>query len=184
MVRLGTRTTKRGITYAVSLGFRLSCWILAFFLVWGLALNVREGVPLSSMIHMVFLALFVLMGALFRDTWTFDVHARTIYSFYGFACIGKKEQFSFSEVERLELNHFVRGSINKDAKPTKRRLKAMVVFSLRLKDDSVRDIEIIPEKTSGGRTEASISAICAVTGLSLFVDRPRDLDLQVGLRDF
>lgn len=183
MVRLSTRTSKRGIIYAVSLGFRLSCWVLTLFLFWGLALNVSEGVSLTSMIHIVFLFLFALMGALFRDTWVFDVQTRTIYSFYGFGWIGKKEQFAFSEVNRLEVSHFVRGSINKDAKPTKRRLKAMVVFSLRLQDDGVRDIEIIPEKTSGGRTEAAVAAISAVTALSLFVDRPRDFDVQVGLRD-
>jgi hypothetical protein len=86
-------------------------------------------------------------------------------------------------VERLELTHFVRGSSDKNAKPTKRRLRAMMVLSLRLKDDQVKTIEVIAEKTSGGRTESSLQAIAAVTGLPMYVDRPRDLDLDVSYKD-
>jgi len=183
MVRHATKKTKEGISYTVSLTFTLSCWTFALFLLWGLAINAGEGVALVSMWHLILLFLFSLAGALFRDSWVFDTEKGEVRSFYGVGPFGKRETIPFSEVSHLSLEHFVRGSTDKDAKTTKRRFKAMVVFTLSLKDESARDIEIIPEKTSGGRTEAAIQAISAVSGLSLYVDRPRDMDLHVGLRD-
>jgi hypothetical protein len=183
MVRHATKKTKIGISYSVSLSFTLSCWILTLFLLWGLVINTGEGVSLFSMWHLVLLLLFSLAGALFRDSWVFNTEKGEVRSFYGIGPVGKWEIIPFSEVSHLSLEHFVRGSTNKDAKPTKRRFKAMVVCTICLKDESSRDIEIIPESTSGGRTEAAIQAIAAVSGLSLYVDRPRDLDLQVGLSD-
>lgn len=183
MVRHATKKTKEGIAYTVSLTFTLSCWAFTLFLFWGLAINAGEGVSLLSMWHLILLFLFSLSGALFRDSWAFDTERGEVRSFYGVGPFGKSEVIQFSEVSHLCLEHFVRGSTDKDAKPTKRRFKAMVVFTLVLKDESTRDIEIIPENTSGGRTEAAIQAISAVSGLSLYVDRPRDMDLQVGLRD-
>jgi predicted transcriptional regulator len=59
----------------------------------------------------------------------------------------------------------------------------MLVLSLKLKDDQVRTIEIIAEKTSGGRTESALQALAAVSGLPMYVDRPRDLDLKVSYKD-
>lgn len=183
MVRHATKKTKEGISYTVSLSFTLSSWAFTLFLLWGLVVNTSEGVWLLSMWHLILLFLFSLTGALFRDSWTFDRKKREVRSFYGVGPFGKRETIPFSEISHLRLEHFVRGSTDKDAKPTKRRFKAMMVFSLILHDESSRDIEIIPEKTSGGRTEAAIQAIAAVSGLPLHVDRPRDLDLHVGLRD-
>lgn len=183
MVRHATSKTKKGISYSVSLTFTLACWALTLFLLWGLVLNAKEGVPLVSMWHLILLFLFSLLGSIFRDSWVFDIEARQVRSFYGFGPVGKRETIPFSEVSHLSLEHFVRGSTDKDAKPTKRRFKAMMVFSLNLKDESVRNIEIIPEKTSGGRTESAIQTISVITGLSMSIDRPRDMDLEVGLRD-
>ncbi len=182
MVRHATRKTREGISYSVSLGFSLSCWAFALFLLWGLVINVADGVSLLSMWHLILLFLFSLTGALFRDSWTFDSEKGEVRSFYGVGPFGKSETIPFCEIANLRLEHFVRGSSDKDAKPTK-RFKAMMVFSLSLKDESSRDIEIIPERASGGRTEAAIQAISAVSGLALYVDRPRDMDLHVGLRD-
>ncbi len=182
-MRHSVKKFRDGISYTVSLVFTLACWALTLFLFWGLFLSVGEGIPLSSMWHLVLLALFSLLGAIFRDSWFFDVEAGQVRSFYGFGPFGKSEVFTFSEVSHLSLEHFVRGSTDKDVKPTKRRFKAMIVFSLCLKDDSTRVIEIIAEKSSGGRTESAIRAIAAVTALPFSVDRPRDMDLDVGLRD-
>ena len=183
MVRHATKKTKDGISYSVSLVFTLSCWIFALFLLWGLLLNVGEGVPLLSMWHLILLFLFSLIGAFFRDSWVFDTKKSEVRSFYGVGPFGKSETFPFREVSHLSLVHFVRGSTDKDAKPTKRRFKAMIVFSLYLKDEGSRDIEIIPEKTSGGRTESAFQAIAAVSGLPIYVDRPRDMEMHVGLRE-
>jgi predicted transcriptional regulator len=60
----------------------------------------------------------------------------------------------------------------------------MIVLSLRFDEDTVKDLEIIQEKSSGGRTERAAQALSAATGLALFVDRPRDLDINVGLQKF
>jgi predicted transcriptional regulator len=133
--------------------------------------------------HLMAMAFFALIGALYRDSWYFDTNRRVVTSFYGFGLFGVKHTYSFDTIEKIELTHFVRGSVDKDAKPTKRRLKAMVVLSIRLDEDTVKDLEIIAEKSSGGRTESSAQAISAATGLGLFVDRPRDLDINVGLKD-
>lgn len=182
-MRHTTKKTKDGISYTVSLVFTLACWALTLFLLWGLTLSVGEGVSLLSMWHLILLFLFSLMGAIFRDSWVFDVEARQVRSFYGFGPFGKSEVIAFSEVSHLSLEHFVRGAADKEAKPTKRRFKAMMVFSLCLKDESSRTIEILTEKSSGGRTESALQAISAVSGLPLSVDRPRDMDLEVGLRE-
>lgn len=181
MVRHTTKKTREGISYSESWFFTLSCWVFALFLLWGLVINVREGVPLLSMAHLIFLFFFALLGAIFRDSWTFDVENKQVRSFYGFGPFGKQESFSFDEVSHLNLEHFVRGTPDKDAKPTRRRFRAMIIFSLALQDESMRDIEIIAEKSSAGRTEAALQAIATVTGIPFSIDRPRDMDLEVEL---
>jgi hypothetical protein len=167
----------------VTRSFHIICALFALFLFWGLALNASEGVPILSMIHIVLLFLLSLAGAVYRDSWDFDTEMNTVTSTYGFAWMCKREQYAFDEVERLELTHFVRGRRENDAKPTKRKFRAMIVFSLRLTDDQLKTIEIIAEKTSGGRTESAMQAIGAVSGLPLYVDRPRDMDLNVSYKD-
>ncbi|NLE14390.1 MAG: hypothetical protein GX626_00790 [Spirochaetales bacterium] len=183
MVRHTTYTKHDGIVYGITRTFHILCLVFTLFLIWGLSVNMAEGVRLVTMPHIPVLIVLSLAGTLYRDSWYFNTQDKTVTSIYGFAWICKRETFSFSEVERLELTHFVRGSSDKHAKPTKRRLRAMIVLSLRLKDDQVKTIEVIAEKTSGGRTESSLQAIAAVTGLPMYVDRPRDLDLAVTYKD-
>ncbi|WP_320129467.1 hypothetical protein [uncultured Sphaerochaeta sp.] len=184
MIRHTTGKQKKGIIFRIAPSFTIICGLFTLYIIWGLSYSLQDGIPLNSMWHLVVMALLAALGALYRDSWSFDSEQKTISSFYGFGFIGKKAEYSFDEIERIELTHFVRGSVDKDAKPTKRRLKAMVVLSLRFENDSVKDLEIIQEKSSGGRTEAAAQALSAATGLGLYVDRPRDLDLKVGLRDF
>ena len=183
MVRHTTYRKHDGIVYGITRTFHILCLVFTLFLIWGLSVNIAEGVRLITMPHIPVLILLSLAGTLYRDSWYFNTQDNTVTSIYGFAWICKRETFSFSEVARLELTHFVRGSSDKNAKPTKRRLRAMMVLSLRLKDDQVKTIEVIAEKTSGGRTESSLQAIAAVTGLPMYVDRPRDLDLAVTYKD-
>ncbi len=183
MVRHTTYIKPNGIHYRVTNMFHSICGFFSLFLIWGLVLNFSEGVSLLSMIHILILLLLTLAGTFYRDTWIFNTQDKSITSIYGFGPVCRREQFSFSEVYRLELTHFVRGSTSKDAKPTKRRFRAMIVFSLSLGEEDKRDIEIIAEKTSGGRTESAVQAISAVTGLPLFVDRPRDFDLNISYKD-
>ncbi|ADY14023.1 hypothetical protein [Sphaerochaeta globosa] len=183
MIRHSTFIKHDGIAYGINHFFHILCALFSLFLIWGLSENLSDGVPLGTMPHIPVLLLLSLAGSVYRDTWYFNTQSNTITSVYGFAWICKRETFSFSDVEQLEITHFVRGSSDKEAKPTRRRLKAMLVFSLKLKDDQIRSIEIMPEKTSGGRTESAMQAIGAVTGLPLYMDRPRDLDLNVSYKD-
>jgi hypothetical protein len=174
---------RNGISYTIGPFFSVFCGLFFLYLCWGLSYSVQDGIPLSSMWHLVLLAFLSLLGALYRDSWYFDTERRTVTSFFGFAFLGKRCEYRFDEIERIELTHFVRGSLDKDAKPTKRRLKAMVILSLRLDEETVKDLEIIPEKSSGGRTESAAQALSAVTGLGLFVDRPIDRDLVTRMKD-
>lgn len=183
MVQHTTYKRRNGIDYAISHGFHAVCLVFSLFLIWGIGLNLSEGVALTSMVHIVIFLLFTLFGAGYRDTWRFDVKEQKIYSFFGFAWWGKQETYHFSEVIQLQITHFVKGNTNKDTKPTKRRYRAMVVFSLVLTGERSRDLQIIPEKTSAGRTEAALQAIAAVTELPMFVDRSRDMDMNVSYKD-
>ncbi|MGE4454998.1 MAG: hypothetical protein AB7D92_10740 [Sphaerochaeta sp.] len=183
MVRHTTYIKPFGIIYSVTHTFHLVSGMFSVFLLWGLSLNVSEGVSLLSMWHIVLILILTLAGTFYRDSWIFNTNEKKITSHYGFGPFCKKEEISFSQVQQLELTHFVKGTTDKDAKPNKRRFRAMIVFSLNLGEDDKRDIEIIAEKTSAGRTESAIQAISAVTGLSLFVDRPRDLDLNVSYKE-
>lgn len=192
MIKLSLyKTRKGGVVYAPGILFRvISC---AFFCVvlFGIVLNMADGLPWHTMIVPVLLALLSFCAASYRESWNFDPANHCVTSVFGIAFFVRKETIPFADILQLELNHFVRGSLpgyedgqtSKVLKPNKRRNKAMVVFSLHLKDDNMKDIEIIPEKTSQGRTEHAAQVIAAVSGLALVVDRPRDLDMHVGLRD-
>lgn len=183
MVRHATYLKTNGISYAVTRLFHFTSALFTLFLVWGLWVNLGEGVRLITMPHIPLLLLLSLAAATYRDTWVFDTYTQTVTSIYGFGPFCKRETHSFDEVERLEITHFVRGSNDKDAKTNKRRLRAMLVFSVRLTDDRTRTIEIIAEKTSQGRTESAMQAIASVSGLPLYVDRPRDMDLNISYKD-
>jgi hypothetical protein len=185
MIRLRTKRTKYGILYHVGIGFRLFCGAVLAFLLWGIILYLSEGESLSTMVLPLVLALLSLIGLLYRETWSFDPGAQVVIAFFGFGPFVSRHAYPYGEVECLELTHFVRGSMDKDAVPSrKKRKQAMVVFSLALtKDDERKTIEIIPERTSEGKTEQAAQYISAVSDLPLVMDRERDLDLHVSLRD-
>lgn len=186
------RTRKGGVVYAPGIFFRIISLLFFCVVLLGIILNVIDGLPWYTMMIPILLAVLSFSATTYRESWSFDPEARVVTSVFGVACFVRKEVIPFSSIARLELNHFLRGSTpgNEDGptskvlKPNKRRNKSMIVFSIHLKDDSMRDIEIIPEKTSQGRTEHAAQAIAAVSGLALVVDRPRDLDTNVNLRNF
>ncbi len=59
----------------------------------------------------------------------------------------------------------------------------MTVFSIRLIDDSVRQIEIIPERVSHGRTHNIAYVIAHAMGLPFKADREYDTINPVELSD-
>lgn len=184
MLRHTTYIKPDGIAYQITYLFHALCALFSLFLAWGMLSTLSEGVKLSSMPHIPLLLLLSIAATLYRDTWYFNTNDNTVTSIYGFAWFCKRETIPFSEIARLELTHFVKGSKDPDAKPSKRRMRTMVVFSLKLKDEEARTLEIIAEKTSAGRIEGSFQRIAAVTGLPVFVDRERDMDLNVSYREF
>ncbi|MFA6688943.1 MAG: hypothetical protein WCS18_05635 [Sphaerochaetaceae bacterium] len=191
MIRLTIFKKRDGrIVYAPDMMFRILSALFFIAVVGGIVINVAEHVSGKALIIPSLLAILSLCAVCYRESWTFDPVGRTVRSVFGIAWFVRTETIPYASIARLELNHFVRGSVpdyedaaSKVLKPNKRRNKAMVVFSLHLTDDSMRDIEIIPEKTSQGRTESAAQAIAAISGLPLSSDRPRDMDLNVGIRD-
>lgn len=98
-----------GPVYRLSRFFSISCLCFSLFLLWGLSFSLAEGVPLTSMIHIVLLLLASLAAAIYRDSWVFDTREGTITSWWGFGPFVKRSSYRFDEVERLELTHFVKG---------------------------------------------------------------------------
>ncbi len=173
-----------GPVYRLSRLFSAFCLCFSLFLLWGLAFSLKEGVPLSSMIHIVLLLLLSLAGSIYRDSWVFDTGEGTIVSWWGFGPFVKRASFRFDEVERLELTHFIKGASSIDSPLRGRRWgRAMVVFSIQLIEGGERSIQIIGERRSAGRVEEAARRIGAATGLSLYIDRPRDMESDLGLHD-
>ena len=176
--------TKTGPRYRVARLFSLLCLLFSLFLLWGLASTLREGVRLASMPHIPVLLLVSLAGALYRDSWSFGVEEETITSLWGFGPCVKRRSYPFDAVQRLELTHFVKGSSSDGTRQLRRRrAAAMVVFSLKLTAGEERTIQIMGERHSAGRLEAAARAIGAATGLSLYIDRPRDMESDLTLHD-
>lgn len=171
------------IVYTLKRYIRGVFLLITLFLSWGLILNIKEGVSIRSMIHIIVLLVFTIIGVLYRDGWSFDVADRTITSWWGIGPWVKRESFSFDEVVRLDLSHFIRGS-NQDGKILpKRRQKAMVVFSIILTEERQKTVQVIPERSSSGRIEAAFDRIAIFTELPAKIDRPRDVDLPLRMKD-
>lgn len=185
MIRLNTQKTKGGIAYRVSYGFRIFCGFVLAFLLWGIILYLSEGERLSSMVLPLILAILCLVGLSYRETWIFDNGKGQVTSLFGFGPFVKRTIYPYEDILHLELRHFVRGTMDEKAVPSrKQRKRAMIVFSLVLaKDEERKTIEVIAERVSEGRSERAAQAISAVSGLGLVVDRPRDMDLKTDLKD-
>ena len=121
------------------------------------------------------MAFLSLLGLTYRETWLFLPQEEKVVSLFGFGPLVKKEVFAYQNIERLEITHFVKDTEDPKAIPGRRKQKPMVVFSLHLVGDAVKTIEVIPEHTSLGKTEAAAQRIAAESGLGLYVDRPRDM---------
>lgn len=175
---------KSGPTYRISRLFSLLCLLFSLFLVWGLATSYREGVGLRSMIHIVVLLAISIGGALYRDSWHFDLPLSQITAVWGFGPFVKRNHFRFDEVERLSLTHVDRsGSPTIPRLARRRRPSAMVIFSLAMLDGTERTIQVMGERRSAGRVEEAARMIGAATGLSLYIDRGRDMETDLSLHD-
>jgi len=175
------------MTYAVSDGYRILYALFCVFLIMGFALVVTEEGLTGSLVVPAFLFIISLIGLCYRECWAFDIEKKEVRYHIGCAVFLKKETIPFDRIGCLEITHFVRGHLDTPEKATsaipRGRNKAMVVFSLRLVDDVKRDIEIIPEKTSGGRTENAARALAIALDIAFKADRESNMVQKMSIRD-
>jgi hypothetical protein len=175
------------VTYAIQYGYRLLYAIFCLLMIAGFIVTLADEEFSGSLLIPALLFLLGLIGVGYRECWIFDPDSKEVRSILGWAFLVKREIISFSSIEKLEISHFIRGymettSQGKAVRPRGRN-KAMVVFSLLLKDSSRRDIEIIPERVSGGKTENAAQAIAIKVGLNYSADRGPDHIQQMSIRD-
>ena len=172
------------ISYAIQNLYRLVYAVFCIAIGGGLVIAVSERSLMPSAIIPLLLFVLGLLGLAYRERWVFDPKKRQIESLFGVAICTKKETIGLDRVKRIEINHFVRGTLagSPPVNP-KGRNKSMVVFSIILHDDSKRDVEIIPEKVSAGRTEKAARAIALALDIPFHADREYDSVQKVTMRD-
>ena len=175
------------LKYAILSGYRLLYAIFCVLMLVGFMVTWADAEFSGSLMIPALLFILGLIGVGYRECWIFDPDLKEVRSIFGWAFFVKQEAFAYSSIDRIEISHFVRGYMDrtiqsKTVRPRGRN-KAMVVFSLILKDSSKRDIEIIGERVSGGKTENAAQAIAIKAGLNFFADRGPDLIQQMPIRD-
>lgn len=153
----------------------------AFFIIpisVGLYLAISESTFNAASIVPCIILLLLILTLLFRDHWIFDSDEKVVEYVFGFGPFVKRETFRYRDIERIEVTHFIKGipEYSENQKASWRH-KAQVVLALRLNEDNKKIIEVMGEKKSAGKLERNASWLAGFTGLSLFVDRPRDTRL-------
>jgi hypothetical protein len=161
--------------YRIPWWSRIIYGLFALLLLFGLLTSAREGGLKTTSIVPLLLLVVGLAGLTYRESWLFDSAERCVTSIFGFAWFVRREVLPYDQLEAVEVSHFVRGRPEGDerAKPA-RRLKSMVIFSLLLRDGSKRDIEIVSERSSSGRTESIARLLAGEMALAYRADRPYD----------
>lgn len=189
MMRMRIHYTKLGnVRYAVQDTYRVLYALFSLLLLYGFfTILGEEGALNGTLLFPALLLLLSLAGLGYRESWNFNPSVRTVRYTTGWLFLIYRREYSFEQIERLEVSHFLRGHLNLDAQRQpanpKGRNKAMVVFSLMLADGRSKDIEIIAERTSAGRTEQAAFAIATHCGFEFTQDRDADLIQQVTVRD-
>ncbi len=187
-MRMSIRYHKNGtVTYALQNGYRLLYAIFCVLMLAGFMVTLADEDFSGSFVIPALLFVLGFIGVGYRECWIFNPDLNEVRSILGWAFFVKQEIFSYTFIDRIELSHFVRGYMDttiqgKTVRPRGRN-KAMVVFSLVLKDSSKRDIEIIPERVSGGKTENAAQAIAIKAGLNFSADRGPDHIQLMSIRD-
>lgn len=165
--------------YGPSVLFRALCGFFLIILLIGLFTVISSGSWNTMGFIPVFVILILFFCLFYVDSWIFDNKAKTISYIWGFGPFVKKECWKYSDIERIEVTHFIKGipdSAEKQEPSWKH--KAQVLLSVRFDCDNKRDLEIIGEKKSAGKLERNASWLSGFTGLALYVDRARDTKLR------
>lgn len=185
MLRMHFRNLPDGSArYAVAPHHRWIYGLFSLLMGIGFLSVLRDGSFSGASLFPLALLLVSLAGLGYRESWVFDPAQRTIS--YGLGCyvLFKRDRLSAEDVQRVEITHFVRGRSPAEAHARPRgRNKAMLVFSLRMVDGTTKDIEILPEHSSAGRTEAIAHQVAKLMDLPFHADRERDIIRQVSVRD-
>ncbi|MFA5570670.1 MAG: hypothetical protein ACOX0W_05240 [Sphaerochaetaceae bacterium] len=161
--------------------FRVSSLTRLFFLLFsavigiGLASVMRDDSLGYTSLFPLALLIIGLFGSGYIEKWTFDSSLQRITYNFGWFIPFKTEVYEHALIKRIEITHFVKGShpTDSEAKPRGRN-KAFVVFALRFNDDTTKSIEIMPERSSGGKLETAAHLLASQMDLPLFVDREID----------
>ena len=185
MVSYDFRTDRHGnAVYGPS---RVLKGISLFFIILlfsGLISVIREeSFTLSSLVPV--LIMFLLMLTLtYRDSWKFSNKEQKVTYIWGFGPFVKKLELSYDDISRIEVTHFTKGipSTSANQEPSWKH-RAQVVLAIRIDEDTKHDLEIMDEKRSGGKLERNASWLSGFTGISLFVDRPRNTKSYGGVEE-
>lgn len=171
-------------SYAVANHTRWMYAIFSIFMGYGFVTVLNDGSFGGSSLIPLFFLLLGVAGLGYRESWEFNPGSGTITYTIGAYLFVKRRSYTAEAVERLDISHFVRGKspTEVDAKPRGRN-KAMVVFSLHMNDSSVKDIEILPERASAGKTESSAQYLASIMDLPFHADREVDTVQAVTMRD-
>lgn len=170
--------------YGPSRVLRILSLFFVVLLLFGLASVLMDGsFSLSSLIPTCVIILLILTLS-YRDSWVFDNESKSIVYIWGFGPFVKRVHLSYSDIERIEVTHFIKGiSGDGSGKEPSWRHRAQVVLSIRIGEDEKYDLEIMDEKKSGGKLERNASWLSGFTGISLFVDRPRNTKMYGGVEE-
>lgn len=168
---------KKGrMVYTLSRSFRALCMFFALAVIAGLIILIMDDGWEWTYLIPIALSLILLGSALYRDAWVVDNQKREFSSESGIGPFVSRKVYPYKEVKRLELTHFIKGLPDNTTEKPSFKHRAFVVLSIRLKGEMEdrHELEIMPEKTSGGKLERIASLIASYSGFELYVDRPRD----------
>lgn len=162
--------------YAPAFSFRFICIVFAAFLVTGLVMVLLESGWENSYICPVLIIIALVLSALYRDEWVMDNNRQVFSSVFGIGPFVKVQEYSYEDIRRLEVVHFIKGLPDDTKEKPSWKHRAYIVFRIKLngEEEEVHQLEIMPEKSSGGKLERIANLIAAYTGLELYIDRPRD----------
>ena len=161
------------------------CLFFFLFLTYWIVLYLLDGETIKSLIRPIIMDIFALIGMGYQESWTFDNKKHLVTSRFGVFPLIKMNTYAYNDIATMEISHFTKGYMGGERKedPKKRKNRAHVNLGLRMNDYELKPIEVIAEKRSAGMTESAATVISSFTGFPLTVDRPRDMDLNVGIKD-